>query len=425
MTQSAPSIHREVLANGVRLLTEPMPHVRSASLGVWLARGSRHEPEAHAGIAHFVEHMLFKGSATRTAEDIAQAIDSIGGQMDAFTSKEYAGYYFKVLDAHLPRALDVLADLVLHPAFRPEDIAREQKVVVEEIKMVDDTPDDLVHELFAAQFWEAHALGRPILGSKASVDALTAAALHDYFASAYVAPHLVVAAAGHVDPTEIRALVEARFGALPAVVESLAAAPPRIVPHVLVHQKDLEQGHVCLGVEAFAYDHPDRHASYVLNTLLGGAMSSRLFQTIRERHGLAYAVYSGFTAYRDSGSFTVYAGCANDAVRDVVSLVADELRRLVREPVAHEELQRAKDHMLGSVVLGLEGTSSRMTHIARQEIYGEHALGYDEALAGIAAVTQEDLQRVATDLFGRGRLSATVLGDVDGLTLGDSELALQ
>jgi predicted Zn-dependent peptidase len=401
-----------------------MPHVRSVSVGVWLTRGSRHEPQEQSGIAHFVEHMLFKGTATRTAEDIAQTIDSIGGQMDAFTAKEYASYYIKVLDDHLPLAVDVLSDIVMHPAFSAEDIDREKKVVLEEIKMVEDTPDDLVHELFTESFWEGHPLGRPILGTKETVESLTQDGLRTYFRNTYTAPNLIVAAVGNVDHDRVRELVARAFGDLPGSTEPIADAPPRVVPQVIIRNKELEQSHVCLGTRGYRQDHAERYSSYVLNTVLGGSMSSRLFQNVREKRGLAYAVFSGLSAYRDAGSMTVYAGCANDAVSELIDVVIVELRKMRDEPLPGSELQRAKDHLKGSLMLNLESTSSRMSHLARQEIYFDRQFGLDETLEGIERVTVGDVQRVALDLFGADALAATVLGAVNGLQLPRERLSL-
>src|SRR6476661_6571324 len=231
---------RDVLDNGLRLITETMPHVRSVTIGVWLTRGSRHEDEPRSGIAHFVEHMLFKGTGTRSAEDIAQAIDSIGGQLDAFTAKEYASYYIKVLDEQLPLAVDLLSDIVLRPAFAADEVEREKKVILEEIKMVEDTPDDLVHELFTQHFWEGHPLGRPILGSKETVEGFTRETLLEYFRSAYVAPNMIISAAGNLDHARVRELVETAFQGLPTVRAEYDDAVPRVVPQVLVRSKELE-----------------------------------------------------------------------------------------------------------------------------------------------------------------------------------------
>ncbi len=418
-------IVRDVLDNGLRILTERMSQVRSISIGVWLARGSRHETARQSGIAHFVEHMLFKGTDTRSAEDIAQAIDSIGGQLDAFTAKEYASYYIKVLDEHLPLAIDILADIVRNPAFSAEDIEREKKVVVEEIKMVEDTPDDLVHEIFTQGFWENHPLGRPILGTKETVESFTSDSLRDYFRRAYTAQNLIVSAVGNLEHDRVRALVEEKFGSVAPHGEVPDEQAPQVVPKILIRNKELEQSHICVGVSSYPQSHDDRYSSYVLNTLLGGSMSSRLFQNVREKRGLAYAVFSGLSAYRDAGSFTIYAGCANEAVGEVVDLVVEELKGVKTTPVPAAELQRAKDHLKGSLMLSLENTASRMSHIARQEIYFDRQFSLDETLQGIEKVTPGDVQRVAADLFSDGSLSATVLGNVNGLKIPRERLSLE
>jgi predicted Zn-dependent peptidase len=401
-----------------------MTQVRSISIGVWLTRGSRHETAERGGIAHFVEHMLFKGTATRTAEDIAQAIDSIGGQLDAFTAKEYASYYIKVLDEHLPLAIDILADIVRNPAFGPDDIEREKKVVLEEIKMVEDTPDDLVHELFTQGFWEDHPLGRPILGTRETVESFNADSLRSYFANAYTARNLIVSAVGNLEHEHVRDLVAQKFASIAEAGEPVGEQAPRVVPKILIRNKELEQSHLCLGVGSYPQNHDDRYSSYVLNTLLGGSMSSRLFQNVREKRGLAYAVFSGLSAYRDAGSFTIYAGCANEAVGEVVDLVVEELRGVKNALVPDTELQRAKDHLKGSLMLSLENTASRMSHIARQEIYFDRQFGLDETLHGIERVTAADVQRVAVDLFQNGSLAATILGNVNGLQIPRERLDL-
>ncbi|MGE3509332.1 MAG: M16 family metallopeptidase [Vicinamibacterales bacterium] len=415
MSNSA--IVTDVLENGLRILTEQVSQVRSVSIGVWLTRGSRHETAERGGIAHFVEHMLFKGTHTRSAQDIAQAIDSIGGQLDAFTAKEYASYYIKVLDEHLPLALDVLSDIVRNPAFAPDDIEREKKVVIEEIKMVEDTPDDLVHELFTQGFWEDHPLGRPILGVRETVESFDADLLRSYFREAYAPENLIVAAVGNLDHATLRELVVERFGDLAPVRSPVREVPPVVVPKILIRNKELEQSHICIGASSYPQDHADRYATYVLNTLLGGSMSSRLFQNVREKRGLAYAVFSGLSAYRDAGSFTIYAGCANEAVGEVIDLVVDELRGLKQAEIPPSELRRAKDHLKGSLMLSLENTASRMSHLARQAIYFERLFGLDETLDGIEQVTSGDLHRVAAELFRRDSLSATVLGNVNGLRI--------
>jgi predicted Zn-dependent peptidase len=401
-----------------------MPHVRSVSIGVWLARGSRHEPQEQSGIAHFVEHMLFKGTANRTAEDIAQTIDSIGGQMDAFTAKEYASYYIKVLDEHLPLAVEVLSDIVRRPKFSPDDIEREKKVVLEEIKMVEDTPDDLVHELFTENFWVDHPLGRPILGTKETVEALTEDGIRRYFGDVYSAPNMIIAACGNIEHERVRGLVEGAFGTVGSGGAALPQSRPRVEPRIIIRNKELEQSHVCLGTNSYQQDHADRYSSYVMNTILGGSMSSRLFQNVREKRGLAYAVFSGLSAYRDAGSMTIYAGCSNHAIGELIDVVVVELRRMKDELLPESELRRAKDHLKGSLMLNLESTSSRMSHVARQEIYFDRQFGLDETLEGVERVTQDDVQRVARDLLRDRSLAATVLGAVNGLKIPPERLSL-
>ena len=415
-------IERHDFDNGLCLLTEPMPAVRSVSLGAWLTRGSRHEGADRAGIAHFVEHMLFKGTASRSAEAIAQEIDSIGGQLDAFTAKEYAGYYVKVLDEHLPRAVDLLSDLLLNPAFAGEEIRREQNVVLEEIKMVEDTPDDLVHEVFTSSFWPEHPLGRPILGTAESVGAIDAPALRRYFTDVYTAGNLIVSAAGSVDAEALRDLVGTAFAPLAAGAEPLGTSEPTVDARIELRNKDLEQAHLCLGARGYPQSHEDRYATYVLNTVLGGSMSSRLFQNIREKRGLAYAVSSNLTSYRDAGVLTVYVGCDGASVVEVVDLVVEELRGLRRTPVPDGELQRAKDHLKGSCVLGLESTTSRMSQLAQCEMYFGRQVPLSETLSGIERVTADDVRRVAVDLFANGGLAATVVGPVSSGSLSPAHL---
>jgi predicted Zn-dependent peptidase len=419
-----PMIVRDVLDNGLRLVTEAMPHVRSVSIGVWLTRGSRHETDELSGIAHFVEHMLFKGTGTRSAEDIAQTIDSIGGQLDAFTSKEYAGYYIKVLDEHVPLALDVLSDIVLNPAFAEDDVEREKKVILEEIKMVEDTPDDLVHEIFTESYWAGHPLGRPILGTPQTVEAFTPQALRAYHADAYIAPNLIISAAGNLQHQQIKDLVLRAFNQVGRTGSSVNGGGPRTAPQVILRDKDLEQSHICLGTIGYPQSHDDRYTTYILNTVLGGSMSSRLFQNVREKRGLAYAVFSGLSAYRDAGMLTVYAGCARETVGEVIDLVVEEMRGMRDTPMPEAELRRAKDHLKGSLMLSLESTSSRMSHLARQDIYFDRPYTLDETLDGIERVTADDVRRVARDLFSNGSLAATVLGPTKGLDLQPDRLDL-
>jgi predicted Zn-dependent peptidase len=418
------NIRRAVLANGVRLATERMPHVRSVAVGIWLTRGSRHEPDDNPGIAHFVEHMLFKGTPTRSAEEIAQQVDSIGGQIDAFTSKEYAGYYLKVLDEHLPLAVDILSDLITNPTFTDEDIEKEKKVILEEIKMVEDTPDDLVHEIFAENFWAGHPLGRPILGTPSSVSALDRATLKRYFANTYVAANFVVVAVGNLQHDNVQELLEKALDGLPHAGPDINDVAPITASSIQVRKKELEQSHVVFGTPALPQHHPERYAGYALNTTLGGSMSSRLFQNVREKRGLAYAVFSGLSAYQDSGALSIYAGCANDAVAELIEVVVAEIRQMKAGGLEPVELRRAKDHLKGSLMLGLESTSSRMSHLARQEMYRDRTTSLDEMLAAIERVTAEDVLRLADRFFVNGSLAVTVLGNVNGLKVTSDQLAL-
>jgi len=414
----------ETLPSGLRLVTERMAHVRSVTVGIWLTRGSRHESDAESGVAHFVEHMLFKGTTSRSARDIAQTIDGIGGQLDAFTAKEYASYYIKILDEHVPVAMDLLSDMVMRPALAPDDVAKEQSVILEEIKMVEDAPDDLVHELFAQQFWSRHPLGRPILGTPETVSSFSSDGLREYFSRTYVAPHLVIAAAGNLEHEKLRDLVLRAFEELPALAASTETAPPAVSPGVAVRHKDIEQSHICVGTPAYPQVHVDRHALYLLNTILGGSMSSRLFQHIREDRVLAYAVFSTLTTYTDAGIISVYAGCAAEKVNEVIALTLAEMNTLREELVPADELRRAKDHLKGSLMLGLESTSSRMSHVARQELYFRRQFTLDEMLDSIERVTEADVQRVARDLFRDDGLAATVVGPESGTPLQAERLRI-
>ena len=407
-------IVKEVLENGLTLVTERMPHVRSVAIGVWLKRGSRHEAPEQTGISHFIEHMVFKGTKSRTAERIAAEVDSIGGFMDAFTAKEYASFHLKVLDEHLPLAVDILGDVVLHPLFDPVEMAKEKKVIFEEINMVEDTPDDLVMELFTKAFWPDHPLGRPILGTKLSVRGFRRDDLASFFKRVYHPGNIVVAAAGHLEHPATAELVRRHFGALSGGRTPGDGHAPRPRARVVTRsKKELEQVHVCLGTPAYPQAHEDRYGCYILNTVLGGSMSSRLFQNIREKRGLVYSISSGVTSYSDAGLLTVYAGTSLDSVDEVVGLTLEEFRRLRGDPLPAEELRRAKDHLKGSLMLSLENTGARMSHLARQELYFGRQIGLDELLDGIEKVSADDVQRIADDLLA-GPIAASALGNLQG-----------
>ena len=405
-------IVKEILPNGLTLLTETMPHVRSVAVGVWLKRGSRHETPAQCGISHFIEHMVFKGTKNRSAEVIAAEVDSIGGHMDAFTAKEYASFHLKVLDEHLPLAVDILGDIVMNPLFDPAEMAKEKKVIFEEINMVEDTPDDLVMELFTGAFWPDHPLGRPILGTKRSVSGFRRDELAAFFRSVYRPGNILVAAAGHLEHEATARLVGRHLGDLAPGGRSRDGGPPRPASRIVTRsKKELVQVHVCLGTPAYPQAHRDRYGVYILNTVLGGSMSSRLFQNVREKRGLVYSISSGVSAYSDAGTLTIYAGTSLDSVDEVVRLSLEELRRMKSEPLPAEELRRSKDHLKGSLMLSLENTGSRMSHLARQEIYFGRTFLLDEILAGIERVSAEDVPRIASDLFA-GEMTMSVLGNL-------------
>jgi len=318
----------------------------------------------------------------------------------------------------------LLTDLVTGPTFAGDEIEREKKVILEEIKMVEDTPDDLVHEIFAERFWGGHPLGLPILGTPDSVGALDRDSLTRYFRDTYVAGNFVVVAVGNLEHDAVRTLIERAFAGVAGRGSAVVERPPVVTPGIDVRHKDLEQSHVCFGTTGLPQCHADRYACFVLNTVLGGSMSSRLFQNVREKRGLAYSVSSGLSAYRDVGALSVYAGCGNDAVAELIDVVVAEIRRLREEPMPGEELRRAQDHLKGSLMLGLESTSSRMSHLARQEIYDDRSDGLDEMLAAIEHVTVGDVSRLAGALFGAGSLGLTVLGDVNGLTIAPERVTV-
>lgn len=417
------SIRTTVLPNGLHVITESMQHVRSVSVGVWIDAGSRQEVGAENGISHFIEHMVFKGTARRSAEDIARAVDSLGGNLDAFTGKELVSFNTKVLDEHLPLAFDILSDMVLRPAFRDEDIAKEKGVILEELKMEADNPEYLVHETFSSNFWKDHPLGKSILGTRDTIRGFHRDMVRDFYGSIYTPANIVITAAGNLSHQKMVDLAAAQFGKLKRGKARVHGAAPKPNARVVLRDKRaLEQVHVLLGVPAYPVAHEKRFAAYVLNTLLGGSMSSRLFQNIREQRGLVYAVFSEISAYMDSGLFAIYAGTSRQSVREVVSLILAEFRKLKNEPVPAEELTRSKNHLKGSIMLGLESTSSRMSNLARQHLYFRRFATMDEIIASIEAVTVDDVMQVARDCFLPESVALAVLGPLNGLKIRRGDL---
>jgi len=424
MVSNARDIHRHALPNGLVVITETMQHVRSVSVGIWVRNGSRREVLSENGLAHFLEHMVFKGTERRSAEHIAREMDSVGGMLDAFTSKEQICFNAKVLDDHLPIAFDVLADLVLRPKLDSHDVKKERQVVLEEIKMDLDNPEYLLHDLFTRGFWPDHSLGRPILGTPETVRGFDREALRGRFKDWFAPDRIVVTAAGNITHEQVLSLVQKEFGHLkPILTKEEDPIPTTAAPIQLESKRDLEQVHLCVGVPSLPLAHERRFGVAVLNNLLGGGMSSRLFQNIREKQGLAYAVFSELTPYSDAGMLSVYAGTAKETIGQVLDMTIAEFRAMKESPVSEEELLRAKNHLKGSLMLSLESTSSRMSNLARQELYFHRFSSLDEILASIEAVTREEVQALAREFFQPERIAATVLGPINGFTVDRARLA--
>ncbi len=411
------------MPNGLTLITEEMKHIRSISIGIWIKTGSRDEDLPWNGISHFVEHMVFKGTQHRSAEEIARQVDSIGGNIDAFTAKECVSFSMKVLDEHLPIALDVLSDLVLNPVFDDQDITRERGVILEEIKMDEDNPDYLVHEIFTQNFWKDHPLGRPILGTRDTVKRFERAPVFDFYTQRFAPGNVIVTAAGNLNHERFVELVTRHFEKMKPASNGFHSAPPKIVPKIILrNKKSLEQVQICVGVPSYPITHEKRHSSYILNTLLGGGMSSRLFQNIRERQGLAYAIYSDLNPYRDTGCLSIYAGTSRESAVKVVESVVSEFQKLKTELVPAEELRRSKDQLKGSLMLSLESSTARMSNLARQEMYFDRFYGLDELIEKIEAVTAAELQELANFFFQTENIAVTILGNLNGLKLTRDQL---
>ncbi len=422
--QQERNLRRTVLPNGLVVLTEHMEHLRSVSMGLWIKTGSRDERPEVNGISHFVEHMVFKGTTSRTAQRIAREVDAIGGNLDAFTSKETVCFSVKVLDEHVDKALDVLSDLILNPVFATADILRERDVILEEIKMDEDNPDTLVHETFVQNLWKNHPLGRPILGTKETVSQFDQPALLDYYRGRFLGGNGVFSAAGNLEHEAMIAMVVEKLATMPAGrVDSVAERPQTHAPITLRKKKSLEQVQLCLGVPGPQTNDDRRYTAFILNTILGGGMSSRLFQTVREQRGLAYSIYSEPSSFRDTGSFCVYAGTSTKNAEQVIRLTVEEFHRLKTEPVAEEELRRAKDQLKGNLLLGLESSGARMSNLARQEMYFDHFFSVSEILEYVEGVTSEDIMRLAQDVFHPDQIAVALLGNLNGLKITRKHLA--
>ncbi|MHA6763179.1 M16 family metallopeptidase [Streptacidiphilus sp. PAMC 29251] len=418
----AGTVRRTVLPGGLRVVTETLPTVRSAAFGIWVGVGSRDETPVLNGATHYLEHLLFKGTERRSALDISSALDAVGGEMNAFTAKEYTCYYARVLDNDLPLAIDVVSDMLTGSLIRQEDIDTERDVVLEEIAMTEDDPGDVVHDLFAQVMYGSSPLGRPVLGTVDTINALTRDQVAGFYKRRYRPEHLVVSAAGNVDHAKVVRQVEQAFNAAGALkrTDTVPADPRggaralRTSGKVEILDRPTEQAHLVLGMPGLARSDERRWALGVLNSALGGGMSSRLFQEVREKRGLAYSVYSYASSYADTGLFGIYAGCQPKRVEEVLKICREELQRVAEQGITEEELSRAIGQISGSTVLGMEDTGSLMSRVGKAELcYGTH-LSVDDLLAKISAVTLDDVREVASSVLGAYQPSLAVIGPVNG-----------
>ena len=411
-------VRKDVLPNGVRVLTEAMPHVVSSTIGIWVENGSRYEEPGENGVSHFIEHLLFKGTKKRTAAQIAEQMDAVGGVLNAFTGKEYTCYYAKVLGEDLPMATELLADLFLESVFDPAEIDRERQVVLQEISQAEDTPDDFIHDLFNLHYWQGHPLALPIFGSVETVNAINREALVSFMADRYRAGRVFIAAAGAVDQERLMRDCARLFGSIAGDGRPEPTSPPQERVVVLNENKKLEQAHICIGAPGLSQTAPNRYAAYVLNTALGGGMSSRLFQEVREKRGRVYSIYSFMSAFLDCGYFGVYAGTNPDWVDEVLEVTLKEINKVVRDGLAPEELARAKSQLKGNMLLGMESTESRMNRLARNEIYFQRDIPIDELGREIEKVTNDQMVELASSCFKPERMGMVLLGDLKGRQLG-------
>ncbi|MEV7965077.1 pitrilysin family protein [Sphaerisporangium sp. NPDC088356] len=415
-------VQRTVLPGGLRVVTETMPTVRSVAVGMWVGIGSRDEASEHTGATHFLEHLLFKGTPTRDALEISAAIEGIGGEINAFTAKEYTCYYARVLDEDLPLAIDVLADVVTSSLITAEDVESERGVILEEIAMHDDDPSDVVHEQFSAELYGDTPIGRPILGSVESINELSRDRIAEYYQSYYQPPHTVVSVCGNVTHERVVELVASAYQRAGALGGSGTPVPPRLSGEgasprsgVRVVDRPTEQANLVLGTTAFSRTDDRRFALGVLNAALGGGMSSRLFQEIREKRGLAYSAYSFTAQYADTGQFGIYVGCLPAKIDDVLKICREEITRVVADSITEDEIGRGKGQMRGGLVLGLEDTGSRMSRIGKSELVYDTLMSVDEVLARIDAVTPEEVDSVAREILSQPMTLAVIgpYGDKD------------
>jgi predicted Zn-dependent peptidase len=416
-------VRKTRLDNGLVIVSEKMAHVRSVSFGVFLRGGSRNENDRRHGLTHFIEHALFKGTRRRSAAQIAAESDTLGGHLDAFTGREIVGYYNKVLDQHLPRAFELIADLVTDPAFNPSELEKERNVILEEIKMVEDTPDDYIFDIFCENFYPDHPLGRPILGTPESLLTFKPDVVRSYYEELYAPDNLVIAAGGNLDHDQLIDLAQTYFGDLRPRNFPLSFTPPvAAAPLTLRHKNELEQSHLVLGSPCPSSVSEDRYTTTILSVILGGGMSSRLFQAIREERGLVYTIFASANPFNDCGYMSIYAAASTEQLDETVAATMEELVRIKSELIEEEELERNKDQLKASLMLNLESTSSRMSSLAQQEMTLGRFISPDEIIVNVDAVTAQDVRRVANQIFKQDEMAVTILGDLDGLTIDRSQL---
>lgn len=400
-------IQKIELENGIRIILENIPHVRSVSMGIWIGTGSRYEEKEENGISHFLEHMFFKGTKTRSAKEIAESFDRIGGQVNAFTAKEYTCYYAKVLDEHAPYALDILADMFFHSTFAKEELEKEKNVVLEEIKMVDDTPDDIVHDMLSEASFGTHPLGYSILGTEETLKTFSETALRDYMKRHYTADNVVVSVAGHISD-ELIDLLKSLFVQVPKRSQTPIVRKPTFLNHTLNRQKETEQAHLCLGFPGLPIGHEDVYGLVLLNNLLGGSMSSRLFQEVREKRGLAYSIYSYHTSYQDAGMLTIYGGTAPHQLDELYEAVSETVANVRDGAIKEQELANGKEQLKGNLMLGLESTNSRMSRNGKNELMLKRHRSLDEIINEINKVSLGNLRSLAHEIFS-GPVSASLI----------------
>ena len=415
-------IKKTILDNGIRVITERMPHASSVSIGIWVANGSRHERREYNGVAHFIEHLLFKGTDRRSALDIAREIDSLGGVLNAFTSREYVCYYAKVLDKYLPKAVDLLTDIFLHSVFDAQEIEKERRVVLQEINMMEDTPDDLIHDLFHQHFWTGHPLGMSILGDAESVSGLTRDSIVAYKDQMYRGGDVIVTAAGNLSHEALLLLLEPHLHSIVAGNGRTDSPLPVYQRRIELVEKDLEQLHVCLGLKGVQQNHPQRFDAFIMNAILGGSMSSRLFQEVREKSGLAYSVYSYIASHADAGSLVVYAGASPDNGAELLEIMLRELGRFKKEPVPEDQLDGAREQLKGNLLLSLESSDNRMSRLAKNEIYFSAPMPLSEIMDGFDRVSAESVQRLADEILDNSALTLVMMGKVGTPSFAPSEI---